>query len=109
MLARTTSTPSPLCAARAPRSVGRYSMMRYTRGTRASGYTRAAQERLSPLPPMGRGVGAVEPRPTAWGWSTPHIGPQHNHAKSMLRGACSALRPPLLNGAKNTWDARDGI
>ena len=42
MLARTTSTPSPRCAARAPCSVGRYSMVRYARGTRASGYARAA-------------------------------------------------------------------
>ena len=42
VLARTTFMPSPRCAARAPCSVGRYSMVRYARGTRASGYARAA-------------------------------------------------------------------
>ena len=38
-----------------------------------------------PAPPTCRGVGAVYPQPSAWG-SAPRVGPQHNHAKSALRG-----------------------
>ena len=56
--------------------------------------------------PTCRSVSAVEHRPTAWGWSAPRVGPQHNHANSALRGACSAGRRPLLHGAIRTRDAR---
>ena len=38
VLAHNTTTPSPRYAARALRSVSRYSMMRYARGTRVTGF-----------------------------------------------------------------------
>ena len=47
-----------------------------------------------------RGVGAFEPRPTARGIA-PRIGPQHNHAKCALRGACSVGGWPVLHGTKS--------
>ena len=56
-----------------------------------------------------RGFGAAELRPTAWGWRAPRVGPQPNHAKSALQGACSVLRRPLLVGAIRARDARHGI
>ena len=51
-----------------------------------------------PAPPTCRGVGAVYPQPSAWG-SAPRVGPQHNHAKSALRGTLSAGGRPILYGA----------
>ena len=46
------------------------------------------------------------PRLTAWGWSAPRVGSQHNHAKSALRDVCSAVRRPLLHGTLRIRDAR---
>ena len=48
-------------------------------------------------------------RPTAWKRSAPGVGPQHNHAKFTLRGACSVGGRPILNGAKSAGAARCGI
>ena len=43
------------------------------------------------------------------GRSAPRVGPQHNHAKSALRGACSVSGRPILHGAKRARAARHGI
>ena len=43
------------------------------------------------------------------GRSAPCVGPQQNHAKSALRGACSAGGQPTLQEAKSARDARRGI
>ena len=37
------------------------------------------------------------------------VGPKHNHAKSALRGACSAGGRPIIHGAKSARAARHGI
>ena len=63
----TSQTRGPRCAARAPRSVGRFSMVRYACGTRATGFERISQDLSNSLPSTGRSIGAVAPRSAAWG------------------------------------------
>ena len=41
--------------------------------------------------------------------SAPRVGPHYNHAKSALRGACSAVRRSLLHGAIRARDTRHGV
>ena len=43
------------------------SIVRYARGTHATGFERTGQHLSNPLPPNGRGIGAMAPRPMAWG------------------------------------------
>ena len=109
MIAHNATTPSPRYAARAPRSVSLYSMMRYVRGSRATGFKHAGQDRSKLLASTGRGVGGIASRPPAWGWSAPRDGSQCNHARFALRGACSAVRQALLHDAIRAQDARNGI
>ena len=66
-------------------TVGRYSTARKAHGPLAMIVARDGGNNFEPLPSACGGVGAVEPRPTA----SPFSGPQHNHAKSALRGACA--------------------
>ena len=56
-----------------------------------------------PVPPTCRGVGAVGPRPAVWG-GAPSVDPQHNHAKSALRGKCA----PWMVGRYKWCDMRAG-
>ena len=103
------TTPSPHYAARAPRSVNRYCMTRYTRGTRATEFECAGNDVSNPTLPTGHGVGAVAPPPTAWGWSAPRVDQLQSHNKSALHGACSAVCRALLHDTIRTREARHGI
>ena len=82
--------PKPRCAARVPRSVGRYSKMRYARGTRVTGFKRADHDFSKLSLPTGGVVGAAEPRPTAWVGARRALA--HNTTTSTPRGVARALR-----------------
>ena len=175
-----TTTPSPHCAVRMLRGMSADTPRDESARAARTGFERGDNALPKPVPPTCRGVGAVEPRPTAWGgarpalahntttpsprtarrvlhgrsadtpqgekragraprdlnavtktfqsraadlsrcWcgrssadgvgrSAPRVGPQHNHAKSALRGACSVGGRPILHGAKRARAARHGI
>ena len=96
MLAHSTTTPNPHFAARAPWAVGRYSTGQKARRPHAIGLERGSRDLSKPVPPTCRGVGAVDLRSMVWG----DIGPQHNHGKGALRGACFLGGRPILRDTK---------
>ena len=89
-LAHNTTTPSPYCAARALRAVGRYSTGRKARAPRATGFERDDHDYSKPMPPACCGVGSVEPRPTA------RRGSMFGHCQYRKLLACACARPLLL-------------
>ena len=93
-LAHITITPRPSCAARAPQTVGRISTGRNLRGPCDTGFERAGCYLPRAVLPTCRGVGAVELRPTPWGWSAPRVVPQQPRrvraARRVLRGPSAA-------------------
>ena len=103
-LACTTATPGPHCSARAARSVGRYTMVRYALGTRAMGFARADQGLAHLSPPTCRGICAVEPRLAVWGWRLPRVGPQPSQAK--CAAGCVLPAPSAATRRCNTRAGR---
>ena len=76
-----------------PWAVGRYSAGQKERGPRTT-VSKYGDHIVENESPTRHGVGAVEPRPTAW------VGaPQRNHPKPALRGVCA----PWAVGRHSTW------
>ena len=109
VFAHNTTTPSPRCAARAPRAVSRFSMVRYARGMCATGFKRAGKRTFDPPAADLSRCWCSQAPADGVGRSAPRVRPQHNHAKSALRGACFAGRRPLLHGTRFARDACHGI
>ena len=88
-LAHDTTTPSPHCAARAPWAFGRYSTRRYACEPRATGLEREGYGGSKLVPPTYRGVGAMEPRLTAWRGARPALA----HSSTTPTPHCAARVP----------------
>ena len=90
-LGHNTTTPSLHCAAHAPWEVDRWFTGRIARAPRATGVKGDDHGRSQLVPSTHRGVGAVEPRPTAWEGARPALihhttTPSSHYAARELRG-----------------------
>ena len=104
-LAHSTNTRKVFAARaeRVLRTAGRCSTVRYARGTRATGVESVDGE-LSNPPPISRGVGAVEPRPSVWGEARRALA--HTTTTRQVRAARRVLHAP---SADTQWcDMRAG-
>ena len=94
--------------ARAPWAVGRFYTRRSTRGPRGTGFKHCGHEVPKPQSPTWRGVGAEEPRPTAWGGARTALAVKTTTPNPPAR-ACSVGSRPVLHGAKRTRARGTGI
>ena len=94
-LAHNTTTPSPHCATHAPWEVDRYCTGRIARAPRATGLEGGRRGRSKSVPSTYRGVGAIEPRPTAWGRACPALA--HNTTMPSPHCAARVLRGQLVD------------
>ena len=109
----TTTQPRQVRTARlaghAPWAVGPYFAERKARGVRATRFERNECNLSNRVPPTCRGIGAVDPRPTAWGGARPALG--HNTTAPSPHCAAHVFHGgrPILYRAKKRAGPRHEI